>query len=566
MTAKHLNPWEANLLTQFQNRDVTVLGFKSVFDSYYRLEQKLLVTKREYEEEIASLKRQQHIDLQNLNSGKLEERTSSLADQSRIRELEKQILDLKDERGELYKTQGQNAQRLLEANEIMKKMEEKVKEDQLRIEKLTTEVEKLMTKAKHQVEVIREKDSTIQFIHDEMTALQLELTKTDEKMADIKKENAELLDRWIKKKNEEVERMNEANLYGQRSPGASQQEKTLSGSNYLADAIWKLRRSTIGSPQTSPTPFAKQISEEIHAECILPTEIKFKFPAHSDVINTIQTSPDGTMIATGGEDKKVKVFDTRKGTLIQTFSGSLQSVMCVDFSHTDDMILGTSNDNSTRLWSTSTGRLKMTLTGHIGKVFSARFNGDSSRVISGSHDRTLKIWDLNRGYCVRTIFSFSSCNDICLADSDGVTIVSGHLDNNARIWDTRSGKCIKELSGIHQAQITSVGVTSDGCKMLTSSRDNTLKLIDLRNYQTLHVYQAEGYISGINWAKAAISRDGKYVAAGSADGTIYFWDAESGQVEKKLKEHTGAICGVVWSPLGDNLFSADRDRTICIWK
>ncbi|ORX90253.1 WD40 repeat-like protein [Basidiobolus meristosporus CBS 931.73] len=561
MATQHSKPWEANLLTQFQNRDATVQAFRSIFDSYYRLEQKLLSLKKEHAEEVSSLRvQQQQADLQKLDKGRLEER-ALLVDQNRFKELEKQILDLKEERGELYKTQGQNAQRLLEANETMKRLEQKSKSDEQKIEKLTAEVEKLVVKVQHQVEVIREKDSTIQFIHDEMTALQLELTKTDEKMAEIKKENSELLDRWIKKKNEEVERMNEANLYSERS---SRHEKSLSGSSYLADAIWKLRRSTIGSPQISPTPLPKQLNE-VYAESIMPSELKLKFPAHTDVINTIQISPDGAMIATGGEDKKVKIFDSRKGSLIHNFGGSIQSVMCVDFSYTDDMVLGTSNDNSTRLWSTSTGRLKMTLTGHIGKVFSARFNGDSSRVISGSHDRTIKIWDLHRGYCVRTIFSFSSCNDVCLADSDGSTIVSGHLDNNVRIWDARSGKCIKDLGGIHQAQITSVGVTPDGSKMLTSSRDNTLKLVDLKNYETLHTYQAEGYVSGMNWAKAAISRDGRYVAAGSADGTIYFWDMESSSLIKKLKEHTSAICGVVWSPLGDHVFSADRDRTVCIW-
>lgn len=60
---------------------------------------------------------------------------------------------------------------------------------------------------------------------------------------------------------------------------------------------------------------------------------------------------------------------------------------------------------------------------------------------------------------IRTIFTFSSCNDICLMDPDGQTLISGHLDNNIRLWDARTGVRIKELTGVHNGQITSVSMS-----------------------------------------------------------------------------------------------------------
>lgn len=60
---------------------------------------------------------------------------------------------------------------------------------------------------------------------------------------------------------------------------------------------------------------------------------------------------------------------------------------------------------------------------------------------------------------IRTIFTFSSCNDLCLMDPDGQILVSGHLDNNVRLWDARTGTGIKELTGIHNGQITSVSMS-----------------------------------------------------------------------------------------------------------
>jgi len=228
-------------------------------------------------------------------------------------------------------------------------------------------------------------------------------------------------------------------------------------------------------------------------------------------------------------------------------------------------VLGASNDNATRLWNLQTGRLRHTLTGHVGKVYAARFNGDSTKVISGSHDRTIKVWDLQKGYCIRTMFSYSSCNDVCLVDEDGSTLASGHLDNNLRLWDVRTGNGIKELTGIHLGQITSLSISPDGSKILTNSRDNTLKLTDLRMYEVSNTFQSDGYKNGANWSRACFSPDGSYVTAGSSDGTLFFWNAVTSHMEKSIKEHMGTICAVSWSPNGSQIFSADKDRVVCIW-
>lgn len=92
-------------------------------------------------------------------------------------------------------------------------------------------------------------------------------------------------------------------------------------------------------------------------------------------------------------------------------------------------------------------------------------------------------------------------------DPDGQTLISGHLDNNIRIWDARSGTSVKELTGIHNGQITSVTMSPgklqvckhskialtcnqvEGTTLLTNSRDNTLKIIDIRMYEIVKSFQ-----------------------------------------------------------------------------
>lgn len=93
-------------------------------------------------------------------------------------------------------------------------------------------------------------------------------------------------------------------------------------------------------------------------------------------------------------------------------------------------------------------------------------------------------------------------------DADGQTLISGHLDNNIRLWDARTGAAIQELTGVHNGQITSVSMSPgkkkrtidlllsiltifsiDGTSLLTNSRDNTLKIIDVRMYDILKSFQ-----------------------------------------------------------------------------
>lgn len=65
------------------------------------------------------------------------------------------------------------------------------------------------------------------------------------------------------------------------------------------------------------------------------------------------------MFATGGADKKIKLFDARTGHLIQTLSGALQTITSVAFNSSDEMILGSCTDNATRIWSLATHRLRV---------------------------------------------------------------------------------------------------------------------------------------------------------------------------------------------------------------
>jgi autophagy-related protein 16 len=76
--------------------------------------------------------------------------------------LESQISSLRDELATVYKTQGQNAQRLLSMNETLREKEEVVRVDAETIRKLREEIAVLRRKVDQHAELMSEKDRTAQ--------------------------------------------------------------------------------------------------------------------------------------------------------------------------------------------------------------------------------------------------------------------------------------------------------------------------------------------------------------------------------------------------------------------
>ncbi|KAK3604095.1 hypothetical protein CHS0354_010401, partial [Potamilus streckersoni] len=295
----------------------------------------------------------------------------------------------------------------------------------------------------------------------------------------------------------------------------------------------------------------------------LPSKAQYKFDAHEGEVNAIQWSPSGTIFATGGADRKIKLWEysgnyvNNKGILL----GSNAGITSIDIDAEESMLLAASNDFASRVWSLTDQRLRHTLTGHSAKVLAAKFLGEAGKVVSGSHDRTIKIWDLLCKACVKTIFAGSSCND--LVTLHGTNIISGHFDKRLRFWDSRSDSTTNEVT--LQGRISSLQLSPDRRSLLCCCRDDSLKVIDLRMNQVSHTLYAESFRVSCDWSRAVFSPDASYAMAGSADGSVFIWNIEKKKVEKVLKEHNHAVIAVSWHPSGQYILSADKNKKVIVW-
>jgi autophagy-related protein 16-1 len=478
----------------------------------------------------------------------------------KIQNLEHKLLKKQDELTELLRTKGENAQALVELN---RKLNEKEKLLAMRDHGLmeAAEREHRLQQKLHATDALcQDLKNSSDTLKDEYYALHLAFEALQEKLRKAQEENAVLVEKLIKIKAKDAEKLNEENenfLRIKHAKVAQELEEAAKDMGTLSPDRLNVKEMTGALPCYGTA---------------MPQRIVLKFDAHDGEVNAVRWSPVDRIIATGGVDRKVKLWDIGKGLCESrgTLVGSNAAVMSVDIDSTGTFLLAASNDFASRVWTIADQRLRHTLTGHSGKVLAAKFLAQSARVVTGSYDRTLKIWDLRSRACVETKFAGSSCNDV--VTSETFTFISGHFDKKIRFWDARSegssgssGTAANDI--VLQGKITSLDLSKDSNYLLACVRDDTLRMFDLRMKQEVSSFSADNFKVGCDWTRAMFSPNSELVCVGGSEGGVFVWSASNGRLvcESGHKEHSSAVTAIAWHPYGGFLASVDRGKKAIIW-
>jgi hypothetical protein len=172
----------------------------------------------------------------------------------------------------------------------------------------------------------------------------------------------------------------------------------------------------------------------------LPRSLLFTYRGHTDTVNAVAWSPDGTYIASagGGSDSTVQVWDAADGGHVYTYYGHQYygGVNAVAWSPNGRRIAsaGGSYDDTVQVWDAADGGHVYTYRGHTNFVSAVAWSPDGRRIASASTDRTVQVWDAADG---GHVYTYRGHTDTVIAvawSPNGKRIASGSFDTTVQVW------------------------------------------------------------------------------------------------------------------------------------
>lgn len=179
--------------------------------------------------------------------------------------------------------------------------------------------------------------------------------------------------------------------------------------------------------------------------------------AGSNGVSALQLSPDGLMLAVGGQSKRVgspaerfepcdvRIYSLRDNTLLRTLQGHQDKIAAMTFSPDGSTLVTCDTyQGAIRVWEVKTGALKETLKGHRYPVRSLAFSPDDLLLASGSSDNSIRLWDFspvanNQSRETISVFGHNEAVTSILFTADGQLLSAGQ-DRMVKIWKLKKGK------------------------------------------------------------------------------------------------------------------------------
>lgn len=351
--------------------------------------------------------------------------------------------------------------------------------------------------------------------------------------------------------------------------------------------------------------------------------------AHVDAVYAIAFSPDGSLLATGGGDERVVLWDVRQRTNLWTKPVDFIFATSIAFSRDGRRLFASGYDQNIRSWDLEDPKQVQTWRGHAARINRLAMAPDGSSLVSASDDGTARVWPLAKmdsasalppGQPFNTLFSSEDVPSskpehvvVCgLAVSPGQDRVAASEQRRLLLCDLGSGTVLtnvtaREIFAPKPSALRGVSFSPDGNQLAVGSADGRVAFLDASTLRRLgeplrvhtdaitHIgYALNGSVlvtgggsgTGVKLTDAAtrrvlaqfsgfegffpqqpiaLSSDGKRLATGSPEGRVVIRDIVSLQIVARSPMKVNVTGDLAFSPDGNWLAIPDTRGPILLW-
>lgn len=273
--------------------------------------------------------------------------------------------------------------------------------------------------------------------------------------------------------------------------------------------------------------------KKIEHEMIDPSSLisHERYRHHRGSVFCLAWSPDDKVLASGSNDKTIKVMKIHEGNEsmesedIKLLVGHTVRDLAFVSKDSRQLLSAGGGDKEVRLWDLSRGESAtpiFSMTGHTGNVMTVVYNGDHDEqmALTAGEDGQVFFWDLRQGKAVKQFIMPEQRPIVGLAyDKSSTMFFCGHSDGSITSWDSSSSKMLHDEK-LFGDECRSISLSPDGAWLLAGSYDSTFLITNMNDYMkpTLKRKAHRGKILSVGWHSSRPT-----FLTTSADCTVKLW-------------------------------------------
>jgi WD40 repeat protein/serine/threonine protein kinase len=293
---------------------------------------------------------------------------------------------------------------------------------------------------------------------------------------------------------------------------------------------------------------------------------RMSFP---DLLLVIDASRDGTLALAGYSDGDIILWDILSGERVRTFRGHQQQITDIAFSPDARRFASSSWDDTLRVWDTKDGSELLNITPGVegsenSDVTAVTFNPDNTTVYAAVGAGDIVEYALSDGEEINRFDIGDTMSKLTFVPQSSLLAYSAY-DFSTNLINPDTGQIVRRFLG-HAGAIIDIEFSPDGLSLYSVSQDSTARRWHVTSGAAIGRYAL--YPTGTGISDILISADEThlYTSGGEGDPAIVIWNAQTGEIERRLERHTDSIVGLSPHPTDpQRLLSSSWDGTIREW-